>query len=192
MIDVEIRGPVAKKEYQKLKTALMSGEGAHMEKRATVIFSGIEAGMLADLEIDYSPSGAKVVLKDRRYDRETVLKIAEGELKDLLAFAAGIGYVRGDAYVREVLVSRYGGATISLVDPLEDEGYYYEASITAHDPVSAKEAKAKLETLARTFKLPLWSGPEMQSFFVSLKKRVNYQYDYMKHGAEHFKEKYGI
>ena len=192
MIDVEIRGPVAKKEYAKLKQLLMkAGEDATFEKRVTIAYAGAEAGVLADMEIREG-STSKLVLKDRRNDRETVLTLTPGQLSETVKFCASLGYFKGEVSVREVMCARYGGAFFQLVDPLEDEAYYYEASMSALDPAGVKECKAKLETLARKFKLPLWTEPEMHSFFTSLSKRVNYQYDFASHGPDHFKEKFGI
>ena len=192
MIEVEIRGPVAKKEYAKLKKLLATaGEDINEEKRISVQYRGIDFGVLADMEIQ-DGAVSKITIRDRRADREVALSLFGGQLSETLKFCASLGYVKGEVYVREVFSARYGGATFSLVDPLEDEGYYYEAVISAQDPVEVKEAKEKLETLAKKFKLPQWSEPEMQSFFTSLARRVNYTFDFTQHGADHFKEKFNI
>ena len=94
--------------------------------------------------------------------------------------------------MREFLVARYGGAQFFLIDPLEDDSFHYEASMIAKDPATAKEAKKKLETLARKFKLPMWTDAEMASFRAGLSKRVDYEYDFNEHGREHFRDKFGI
>ena len=192
MIEVEIRGPVAKKEYAKLKKLLATaGEDIHEEKRISVKYRGIDFGVLADMEIQ-DGAVSKITIRDRRADREVALSLSGGQLSETLKFCASLGYVKGEVYVREVFSARYGGATFSLVDPLEDEGYYYEAVMSAQDPVEARESKEKLETLAKKFKLPQWSEPEMQSFFTSLARRVNYTFDFTQHGADHFKEKFNL
>lgn len=192
MIEVEIRGPVAKKEYAKLKKLLATaGEDIHEEKRVSVRYRGIDFGVLADMEIQ-DGLVSKLTLKDRRADRQVSLDLVGGQLTQVLTFCASLGYIKGEVYVREVFSARYGGATFSLVDPLEDEAYYYEAVMSAQNPVEAREAREKLETMARKFKLPQWTEPEMQSFFTSLSRRVNYTFDFTEHGAEHFKEKYNL
>ena len=192
MIDVEIRGPVAKKEYEKLKKLLMiAGENAVSEKRISISYAGIHAGVLADMEIREG-STPKLVLKDRRNDRETVLTLAPGQLSEAVAFCASLGYFKGTVSVREVFSARYGGAYFSLIDPLEDEAYYYEAAMTARDPAGVKDAKKKLEVLARKFKLPMWTEPEMASVLGALSKRSDYQYDFATHGASHFSDKFGV
>lgn len=192
MIDVEIRGPVAKKEYEKLKKHLaIAGEDVRAEKRVSVRYLGIDAGVLADLEVREGEY-PKMVLKDRRNNREVVLALAPGQLAQAITFCASLGYTKGEVFVREVFSARYGGALFSLIDPIEDEAYYYEAGISVKDPVEAAEAKEMLEQMARKFKLPRWSGLEMQSFLASLDRRVNYTFDFAEHGAEHFKDKFGI
>ncbi len=192
MIDIEIRGPVAKKEYEKLKKHLaVAGEDVRQEKRVSVRYKGIDAGVLADMEVREGEH-PRMILKDRRHDREVVLTLAPGQLAQAITFCASLGYAKGEVFVREVFSARYGGAYFSLVDPLENEVYYYEASMAVNDPVEAAEAKEKLEQMAKKFKLPRWTEPEMQSFFGSLSRRVNYTFDFAEHGAEHFKEKFGI
>ena len=108
-----------------------------------------------------------------------------------MKFCASLGYLKGEVSVRDVLSARYGGARFQLVDPDEGESYYYEAVIAAQDPASAQEAKAKLETLARKFKLPLWTDAEMHSFLTQLGKRADYPDDFSVDGPEHFREKFG-
>ncbi len=192
MIDVEIRGPVAHKEYGKLKKLLSTaGEDVVSEKRVSIVYKGIDAGVLADMEIRVGAT-SKLVLRDRRNDRETVLALSSGQLAQAVTFCASLGYMKGEVSVREVFSARYGGAQFQLVDPLEDEAYYYEAAMTAHDPAGVKECKKKLETLARKFKLPMWTEPEMASFFGALGKRSNYEYDFATHGANHFSDTFGI
>ena len=192
MIDVEIRGPVARKEYEKLRKHLQTaGEDVRAERRVTLAYNGADAGVLADLEIRMG-SRNELVLKDRRNDRQTLLSVMPGQLSEALTFAASLGYFKGKVSVREFLVARYGGAQFFLIDPLEDDSFHYEASMIAKDPATAKEAKKKLETLARKFKLPMWTDAEMASFRAGLSKRVDYEYDFNEHGREHFRDKFGI
>jgi hypothetical protein len=63
-----------------------------------------------------------------------------------------------------VFRTEFGGAQFLLVDMGEGDLYYYEARITVGDPVSAKEAHAKLITLAKKLKLPMWNNAEMAAF----------------------------
>ena len=102
MIDVEIRGPIAKKEYLKVKKLLET-------------------------------AGAKV-----RTEKGT-------------------------------LTALYGGAEFSLFDPGEDF-FWYEAGMSVKGPAEAAEAQKKLEKLARTLKLPIWSPLAMLSFMERLKE----------------------
>jgi hypothetical protein len=192
MIDVEIHGPVAKKEYEKLRKLLQTaGEDVRAERRVSIFYKGADAGVLADLELR-AGTRSELVLKDRRSDRQTSLILMPGQLSDALAFCASLGYFKGKVSVREFFAARYGGAQFNLIDPLEDESFHYEAFMTVHDPAGAKEAKKKLEVLARKFKLPLWTSAEMLTFRSALSERIDYEYDFNEHGAQHFREKFGI
>ena len=115
-----------------------------------------------------------------------------GQFSKAVEFCGKIGYKKGVVYVREVLSAKYGGAHFALFDPLQTDALYYEAVITVNDPVSAKEAKKKLEVLARKFKLPIWGNLEMVSFFEKLNKQSSYVYDFNTDGVDYFKDRFGI
>ena len=107
MIDVEIKGPIAKKEYAKVKKLLET-------------------------------AGGKV-------------RVEKG-----------------------VLMALYGGAEFSLFDPGEDF-FWYEAGMSVKGPTEALDAKKKLEKLARTLKLPIWSPLAMLSFMERLKEVTDWR-----------------
>ena len=192
MIDVEIKGPIAKKEYEILKKALeTSGENILREKRASILFVGEHFHAFTDIEIS-SGKTSKIVLKDQKKRTETVLALSPNQFNTSIEFCAKLGYTKGVVSIRDFLCAKYGGAYFSLVDPLECDNLYYEAVIHAKDPTSAKEAKKKLEALARKFKLPIWGNLEMLAYLEKLNKQANYVYDYNVHGPNHFKDKFGI
>ena len=192
MIEVEIRGPVAKKEYDKMKKTLEeTGENILREKRAVILFTGEHAHAFSDIEIS-SGKKSKMILRDHKNKSETVLSLESNQFSKGVEFCVKLGYTKGIVSIRDFFCASYGGAYFSLVDPLENDSLYYEAVIMANDPTSAKEAKKKLEALARKFKLPVWGSLEMTSFFEKLNKQTNYVYDYNVHGAHHFKDKFGI
>jgi adenylate cyclase class IV len=192
MIEVEIKGPVAKKEYEKMKKTLEeTGENILREKRASIVFVGEHSHAFTDIEIS-SGKNSKIILRDHKNKSETVLSLERDQFSKSVEFCAKLGYTKGVVSIRDFFCASYGGAYFSLVDPLENDSLYYEATIMANDPTSAKEAKKKLEALARKFKLPIWGNLEMVSYFEKLNKQTNYMYDYGVHGAHHFKDKFGI
>ena len=66
MIDVEIRGPVAKKEYEYLRKHLEnSGENIVLENQATILYVGEYSQSFTEVEIS-SGQKSKMVLRDSR------------------------------------------------------------------------------------------------------------------------------
>lgn len=192
MIEVEIKGPVAKKEYEYLKKALEnSGENILREKRASIVFAGEHSHAFTDIEIS-SGKNSKIILRDHKNKSENHLSLKDNQFSESVEFCAKLGYTKGVVCIRDFLCANYGGAYFSLVDPIENDSLYYEAVIVVNDPVSAEESKKKLEALARKFKLPVWGNLEMATFFEKLNKQTNYMYDYNVQGAHHFKDKFGI
>ncbi len=192
MIDVEIKGPVAKKEYEYLKKTLEGGgENIFREKRVSILYVGEHANAFTDIEIS-SGKNSQIVLKDHKNHKEIKLSLEPDQFCKAIEFCVGLGHTKGNASVFEFFSANYGGAYFELVDSLETDTLYYSAVVSAGDPTSAKEAKKKLEILARKFKLPIWGNLEMISFFEKLNKQANYVYDYKVHGLNHFNDKFGI
>jgi|GEM_PF-1727078 len=193
MIDVEIRGPVAKKEYEKLKKLLAeAGERVLAEHRVAVLYSDRGFNNRA-VRIEHKNGTATIYIETGKVGERTELatELASGGFSDGVALLAELGYKKASVSVREVLSCRYGGALFSLFDPGEDS-FYYEAVITAQGPTEAKEAKEKLAKLARNFKLPVWSALDMLEFTRKLNQTANSLYDYPVDGAGYFKDKFGI
>jgi len=197
MIEVEIRGPIAKKEYEKIKALLLGIGDARAEKRILIDYSAEsierrtldvrlkQKGDVPEISIKRGPAG------DWTEREEIETKLAPGEFSNAVRMFAALGFVRGTVCVRDMLHASYGGANFTLVDP-GDDLFYYEADIVVKDPDAAREAKKTLETLAKKMKLPIWGQNEMFAFIRELDRRVNYVYDYGVQGPEHFKEKFGI
>lgn len=203
MIEVEIRGPLSKEHYGKLKKLLEgSGENPRCEKRIFIDYStGLEGDSLENRTLDVRLKQKNdipeiVIKKGKKGDwttrEELVTTLAPGEFSNGVSILAALGYTKGMVCVRDMLHARYGGAEFSLVDTGEDTLCYYEAEIVVDDPVQAEEAKQKLETLVKKLKLPVWNQNEMFAFIRKLNDTVNYMYDHDTHGKEHFREKWGI
>lgn len=202
MIEVEICGPVAKKEYTKLNTLLKTaGENFHAEKHICVeyLLAQTASSDIADvlaLSLEQKNSGPEIRIKKRRSGEhvrpeETSTVLAHGEFSHAVKMLSALGYTKGMVSMREHVCARFGGADFTLTDPGEDF-FYYKAQITAHNPTEVAEAQQKLASLAKKLKLPIWGQNEMFSYMKRLNERVNYLYDYEVQGAEHFTEKFGV
>ncbi len=193
MIEVEIRGPVAKKEYEKLKKLLESaGENQLAEYQMAVSY--IDRGFNnRAVRLEQKNGTAKIYIETGKLGerKEIATELASGAFASAIEMLAELGYKKASVSVREVLSCEYGGALFSLFDPGEDS-FYYEAAISVSGPDEAKEAKQKLEKLARNFKLPMWSPIDMIEFTRKLSETANYRYDYETDGSGHFQDKFGI
>lgn len=198
MIEVEIRGPIAKKEYDRLiKLLKTAGQDFLSEKRILVDYSkGNIEDRTIDVRLKQKNNVPEISVKigragDWSAREEMETKLAPGEFSNAVKMFAALGYTKGTVCMRELAHANYGGARITLADPGEDL-FYYEAEIIVKNPVEAEEAKQKLAQLAKTLKLPVWGQNEMFAFIKKLDERVNYEYDYSIHGPDHFREKFGI
>lgn len=193
MIEAEIKGPVSKKDYERLKKFLGSaGLGAACENRVTVSYR--DRGFNdREVRIEEKNGAPRIVIETGRAGerRELPVRLAQGSFSEGIALLAELGYKKGIVRAQEVCTSTYGGALFSLVDPGEDI-FYYEALIVAHDPTEAKEAKQKLAKLAKQLKLPVWTPLDMLAFLRKLDETTQTMYDYDTDGKDYFKTKFGI
>lgn len=183
MIDVEIQGSVAKREYEKLKKTLEKTVGLKRDVQIVLRYEDTGyANRAARLEKIHGAS--RIVMQSGRpEERKEVTVSIEGDgFEKALDMLAELGYRKGTVSAEGVESARYGGADIFLFTP-RDRSYHYTAVIKANDPTEAKEAKQKLEELARTFKLPIWSPLDMLAFFRKLNETTSYPYDYGVDGA---------
>ncbi len=192
MIDVEIRGPVGGREYEKLKSTLESSGGAFKETRVTVSYT--DRGYNdREVRLLHRNGASRIVMHAGRAGerREIVVPIAGGGFSDAVLMLAELGYKKGTVLVEEVLGANYGGAAFSLFAP-RDDSYHYEAVMTVTNPGDAREAKQKLEKLARNFKLPIWTPLDMMAFVRKVNETGEYPYDHEADGPGHFQKKFGI
>jgi len=191
MIDVEIRGPIAKKAYEKLKKLLeTAGDKVRSEHHVALLYKD-RGYHNRELALKHK-NGASVIeiATGKPGDKEGIsVPLAKGAFRNGLRMLAELGYTKGIISAREVLTAEYGGAVFSIYDPGEDY-FYYEAVVVAQDPTTVKEAKAKLEKLARTLKLPVWTPLDMLAFTQKLNAQVDQPYDYDTESLELFLAKY--
>ncbi len=198
MIEVLIRGPLARKDYVRIKKLLeTAGDGVRTEKRIVVDYSRepYESRTIA-ISLKQKNDVPVVVVKTGKSSdfvvrEEHEVALQKGEFTNAVKLFASLGYMKALVCVRESFHARYGGAEFKLVDPGEDL-FYYEAEMLVKTGSEATEAKQKLEVLARNLKLPVFGQGEMLTFINALDKRASYVYDYAEQGAEHFREKFGI
>lgn len=193
MIDVEIRGPIATKDYELLKRLLGEAEGGLVsERRVTLAYK--DRGF-SNREIWLEQKGGRASMRmhaGRPGEREEIaLALADGSFTAAVRMLAELGYKKGTVSAEDVLVGRFAGATFCLHEP-DNEQYYYEAVMTAGGPTEAKEAEAELEALAKRFKIPVWPPLHMLEFSRRLRDSLDYMYDYETDGPFFFKERYGI
>lgn len=193
MIDVEIRGPVAKKEYDRVKKLFSTaGESVFVEHQVVVSYTDRGFNNRA-VRLEYKNGVGTICIETGKIGerKEIKTRLAHDSFSDAVQMLAELGYKKANVEAREVFSCVYGGAFFSLYDP-DGESYYYDAVISAVGPDDTKEAKEKLHKLGRKFMLPMWSPIDMLEFNRKLKEKTNWLYDYETDGVEYFKDKFGI
>jgi adenylate cyclase class IV len=193
MIDVEIRGPLPKKEYERLEKKFKKVSGiSHSEYHVSVLYK--DRGFNnREARLEHKNGTSRIVIHTGKLGvrEEIVLELGKDQFTNGVELLAELGYKKGVVTARHALVVHFGGANITLFD-MEDTICYYEATSVAQNPTEVSEEKQKLESLARSLKLPVWSALDMQAFLHKLNTSTTIVYDYETDGAEYFKNKFGL
>lgn len=193
MIDVEIKAPVAKKEYEKLYTTL-KGLGENVKEGYYLTLTYGDRGYNnREVRLEYKNGDSKIFVESGKKGarEEAVTMLADGEFSSALDMLAELGYKKGNVIAEKVLTAKYGGAYFSLFHP-ENDALYYEISIPAHNPTEVKENKQKLEAIAKQFKLPIWTALDMLEFMRRLHESQDTVYDYDTDGPEYFIKRFQV
>ena len=194
MIDVEIRGPLPKKEYDRLKKKFTIVDDMSLaEYRVNMMYK--DRGFNnREARLEHKNGASKILIhtSGKAGEREEIaVELGSGQFSNAVEMLAELGYKKGTFAVQHAFVLHFGGATFTLFDA-DDTICYYEAYVSAQNPTEVDEAKQKLEKLARTLRLPVWSPLDMQAFLYKLNIVVTSVYDYDADGGDYFKKKFGV
>ncbi len=179
MIEVEITGVLSAKEYERIKNILSTGGEKKFDERQTTIIFSDTGYNFREVTLTKKNEIPKIYINSGKVGerKEKMIELAKGTFSDALKFLAELGYKKGVILEEDVFSCKFAGAQFSLFDPGE-ESFHYEAIMTAKDDASVKEARARLDEIARKFKLPIWNPKMMMAFYEKLNEKIRKEYSF--------------
>lgn len=192
-IEVEIRGPLTKDEFDKLDTFLQK-EGVFKQKKERVLIdysSGME-NRTKDIRIRETNGVPEIVLKLGSWggteSREEIsIKTESGKFESLVKVFGELGYEKGVLCVRNSMVYDYKGIEFALVE-VPNHSFFFEAEIVS-TPEGAEEAEKNIKQICDELNLKVFSKDDFFEYINTLNKEANIDFDYKNFEKGYFEEK---
>lgn len=202
-IEVELRGPLSKTEFEKLTL--------FFKKHAT--FKGYKERVLIDYSTFLPDEGVENRKRDIRLrttngipeimiklgswggsdNRKELSLIAQrGEFDKLVQIFAALGLNKGKVVLTKTNVFMYKGVEFAVVN-VWDKRYIFEAEIMVKDKSSVEKARKKLESIITELGLKIYTDEEFYAYIHDLNKNnIAKTFDYSEYSDGYFKKKFHL
>lgn len=192
-MEVEIRGPLTKSEFDELNTFLAE-KGIFKEKKERVLIdysSGME-NRTKDIRIRETNGVPEIILKLGSWggteSREEIsIKTESGKFESLVKVFGELGYEKGVLCVRNSMVYDYKGIEFALVE-VPNHSFFFEAEIVS-TPEGAEEAEKSIKQVCDELNLKVFSKDDFFEYVNTLNKEANINFDYKNFEKGYFEEK---
>ena len=192
-IEVEIRGPLTKDEFDKLNTFLLNN-GSFKEKKERVLIdysSGME-NRTKDIRIRETNGVPEIVLKLGSWGgtesrEEVLIKTESNKFESLVKVFGELGFEKGVLCVRNSLVYDYKGIEFALVE-VPNHSIFFEAEIVSTQ-ADSEEAERSIKQVCDKLNLKVFTKDDFFEYVNKLNKEANINFDYKNFRKGYFEEK---
>jgi predicted adenylyl cyclase CyaB len=201
-IEVEVRGPLTKKQFINLRSKL-SKEGkfiAH-KNRVAICYPDPETGSLVencntDIRIRSTNGVPEIIIKKGKWGaidenrREFSLVGKPGEFHKMVMMLGALGFDRGVVVVRRGEIHKYKGVEFSLVE-VPNHSYFFEAEIMAHESEKEK-AREKIGKICKDLGLELFGEKDFYDYINILNKEANQEFIFEEYDEDYFQKTFPL
>lgn len=165
-VEIELRGPLTKSDFQRLAKFLQKeGRFKEIKKRITYVFYTKDKTL--DLKIRTTNGKSEMVVKKgfwgARRREEITLPIKTESVPDAQKLLAALGYKEGIIATRVAQVFEYQGVEMALIKCPKDY-YFYEAEFLGGK--SSKNPESQIKKVLKSLKLKFWTEKEVLNFLM--------------------------
>jgi len=172
--EIELRGPVSKKEYDKL-LIFLKRNGKFIEHRNRVNYLFNHKNKQVDVRVRDTNGDIEMVMKlghiGAHKRKEISFKLGKVKVKDALDFLNHLGYRTGLIAVRISDIFMYCGvefAVVSVPGRKSWHTYYFEMEMQADTASEIKKAKEYMAKLAGKLGLRFFGKREYEDYIVEM------------------------
>ena len=200
-IEIELRGPLSKEEYDNIKSFLSKNSRTLSKKdRVLIDYSTFLPGGLRDRKTDIrlrATNGIpEIIVKLGEWgeseQRKELSVLAQKESFDtLVQIFSVLGYKKGMLCVRKSDVFEYKNIEFALVE-VPGHSYYYEAEKMAESGEDLDQLTKELNHVCQDLNLKVFSKEDFFSYVELLNREANVIFEADKSPNQYFKENYGL
>jgi len=202
-IEIEIRGPLSKNEFDNLvkifeKDGIKTGEKNRiLIDYSTFLEGGIE-NRNKDIRLRVTNGIPEIILKIGSWGgtenrKELSVLSNQGDFDLLVEIFANLGLNKGMLCERKSKVYEYKGIEFALVE-VPGHSYYYEAEKMADEKENANIIINEIESVCRNLNLKIFNKNEFFEYIKQLNNEANeiFEHNYQIHNQNYFKNRFNL
>ena len=200
-IEIEIRGPLSKEEFNNLvKTFDNSGKKKSEKDRVLIDYSTfLEGGVenrKKDIRLRVTNGIPEIIVKIGEWGgseqrKELSVFTKQGEFDTLVEIFGELGFDKGMLCVRKSKVYEYKGIEFALVE-VPEHSYYYEAEKMASGNENGDELVKGIENVCKELSLNIFDKKQFFEYVEKLNKESNEIFDYKNYTSNYFKNRFDL
>lgn len=196
-IEVEMRGPLSKLDFNRVKDFLeKNGKFKQRKERILIDYSTlIEGENIRNRDIDIrariTNGVPEMIIKLGKWKgsdsrKEISVLLQKGQFFNLLEAFGALGYKKGMLCTRNSLVYNYKNIEFALVE-VPGHSYYFEAEITFSSEIETRRAEEKIRKTCKEMGLELFTDKEFFDYIETLNREANEIFDIDKNQERPFR-----
>ena len=200
-IEIEIRGPLSKGEFENLvKFFDSSGKKKSEKDRELIGYSTfLEGGVehrKKDIRLRVTNGIPEIILKIGEWGgneqrKELSVFTKQGDFDTLVEIFGELGFGKGMLCVRKSKVYEYKDIEFALVE-VPGHSYYYEAEKMASGNENGDELVKGIENVCKELSLDIFDKKQFFEYVEKLNKESNEIFDYKNYTSNYFKNRFDL
>jgi len=200
-IEIEIRGPLSKKEFNNLiKLFEDKGKKTSEKDRVLIDYSTFLKGGVEerkkDIRLRVTNGIPEIIVKIGEWGgteqrKELSVFTKPGEFDTLVEIFGELGFDKGMLCVRKSKVYEYKDIEFALVE-VPGHSYYYEAEKMANNKENGDKLIKEIENVCRDLNLDIFDKKEFFEYINKLNKESNEIFDYKTYTPNYFKNRFDL
>lgn len=202
-IEIEIRGPLLKEEFDNLANFFeVKGKKTEEKDRVLIDYSTFLDDKIEnrtkDIRLRVTNGRPEIIVKigawgDNEHRKELSVFTKPGDFDTLVEIFATLGLKKGVLCVRKSKVYEYKGIEFALVE-VPGHSYYYEAEKMASDENDTNIIINEIKMICENLNLKMFNKDQFFEYIKQLNNEANeiFEHDYKIHNQNYFKERFNL
>lgn len=200
-IEIEIRGPLSKGEFDNLvKLFEVKGKKTSEKDRVLIDYSTfLEGGVekrKKDIRLRVTNGIPEIIVKvgewgENEQRKELSAFTKPGEFDTLVEIFGELGFSKGMLCVRKSKVYVYKDIEFALVE-VPGHSYYYEAEKMANNTENGDELIKEIQNVCKELSLRIFDKNQFFEYIDKLNKEANEIFDYKNYTSNYFKNRFNL